>query len=133
MALTGAKFQEATLGQYGSIFVDAAGIILPPSGYIICAISFLTDSTFHSDDGLIPENNVSESAVFIKTATTTAAASVTVANAAGSHAANAGEEGSGGEFIDSSNVFPKGMTIFGRWAELKNATGSFIAYLAPKH
>lgn len=39
--------------------------------------------------------------------------------------------GLGGAIIDSSNVFPKGVTIYGRWTSVEIAngeTGSFIAY-----
>ena len=39
--------------------------------------------------------------------------------------------GFGGAIIDSSNVFPKGVTIYGRWTAVEIAngeTGSFIAY-----
>tara|TARA_R110000744_G_scaffold376383_1_gene490599 strand:- start:1210 stop:1611 length:402 start_codon:yes stop_codon:yes gene_type:complete len=133
MALSGTKAQEATLGQYGSIFVNANDTITPPSDYVICAITFLTDSTFHTTNGLVPENNAAEKAVFIKTATTTAGNGVAAANAAGSHAANAGEEGDGGDVITDATVFPKGVTIFGRFTQVIHVTGSFICYLAPSH
>jgi len=39
--------------------------------------------------------------------------------------------GIGGAIVDSSNVFPKGVTIYGRWTAVEIAngeTGSFVAY-----
>tara|TARA_R110000796_G_scaffold205047_2_gene321083 strand:- start:60 stop:467 length:408 start_codon:yes stop_codon:yes gene_type:complete len=135
MALSGAKHELAGLGQFGSIFVDTPGVVSPPADYVICAITFLSDSTFHTTNGMIPENNKEDESNFIKTITTAAAAdpSVTVTNNNGSHSQDDGVEGSGGNPITSSDTFPKGITVFGRWIELKHATGIFIAYLAPKH
>jgi len=37
--------------------------------------------------------------------------------------------GFGGDVIDASNTFPKGITIYGRWTSLDLASGSAIAYL----
>jgi hypothetical protein len=37
--------------------------------------------------------------------------------------------GYGGDVIDASNTFPKGITIYGRWTSLDLASGSAIAYL----
>ena len=45
---------------------------------------------------------------------------------------NADGQGVGGQTIDSSQVFPKGMTIYGRWKEIKlaatDADGGIICY-----
>ena len=38
-------------------------------------------------------------------------------------------QGFGGDTIDVSNVFPKGITIYGRWTRIDLASGSGIAYL----
>ena len=37
--------------------------------------------------------------------------------------------GFGGDVVDASNTFPKGITIYGRWTSLDLASGSAIAYL----
>ena len=37
--------------------------------------------------------------------------------------------GRGGDVIDASNTFPKGITIYGRWTSLDLASGSAIAYI----
>jgi hypothetical protein len=40
-----------------------------------------------------------------------------------------GTLGGNGDAIDSSNTFPQGVTIFGRWTAFTLASGSVIAYL----
>ena len=40
-----------------------------------------------------------------------------------------GTSGGNGDAIDSSNTFPQGLTIFGRWTAFTLASGSVIAYL----
>jgi hypothetical protein len=40
-----------------------------------------------------------------------------------------GTAGGNGDAIDSSNTFPQGVTIFGRWTAFTLASGSVIAYL----
>ena len=38
------------------------------------------------------------------------------------------DEGSGGKVVDSV-VFPKGVTIYGRWTEIDVDSGSVVAYI----
>lgn len=40
-----------------------------------------------------------------------------------------GTTGGNGDAVDSSNTFPQGVTIFGRWTGFTLASGSVIAYL----
>ena len=40
-----------------------------------------------------------------------------------------GTSGGNGDAIDSSNTFPAGVVIFGRWTGFTLASGSVIAYL----
>lgn len=40
-----------------------------------------------------------------------------------------GTSGGNGDAIDSSNTFPQGMVIFGRWTGFELASGAAIAYL----
>ena len=50
MALTGAKYQEASMGQYGSSFLDGDGDSVDLNGSsatrYICSITFITDVVF---------------------------------------------------------------------------------------
>ena len=125
MALSGAKYEMAQLGQFGSIFTNAAGLVTPPDGYIICAIQFLSNTTFNT---LTPENSDSGDRVFVNGDTA-------------AHAAGSGSEGTGGVELNTGEegnltIFPQGMTIYGRWTTMSidaDADGGVIAYLAPKH
>ena len=125
MALSGTKAQEATLGQYGSIFTDStSNAVVPPDGYIICAITFMADTVLKADGGLVAENAGTNKKKFMSTQ-----------NAA--HTTGTDEEGTGGIQIDASNIFPKGLTIYGRWKSFHvhaaDTDGGVICYLAPKH
>ena len=120
MALTGAKYQELSLGQYGSVYTTS-GVeeINPPTNHIFAAITFLEDTVFDASGGLIAETATK----FINT--DTAAHDL----AAG---AETEDQGTGGAVVDSV-VFPKGLTIFGRWIEIDVLSGKVIAYIAPSH
>ena len=120
MALSGTKFNELSLGQYGSVYTTASSdAIKPPTNHIFAAITFLDDTVFDADGGLISEAPTK----FINTATA-------------AHDLDAGAEteaqGTGGAVVDTV-VFPKGITIFGRWTEIDVLSGEVIAYIAPKH
>lgn len=125
MALSGTKAQEATLGQYGSIFVNDTDPVTPPSDRIICAITFMADTTVNV---LTCENEDENSQIYITTTGT------------GSHSSGSGDEGTGGEEINAGSgttIFPKGLSIYGRWTGFRmgsaDADGGVILYLAPKH
>ena len=121
MALSGSKAQEATLGQYGSIFVNDTDLVTPPSDKIICAITFMADTTINT---LTAENTAEGSRIFPNTANH-------------AHASGTGSEGTGGEDILTTTIFPKGLTIYGRYTTFKmqaaDADGGVILYLAPKN
>ena len=92
-------------GQMGSGFVDTANGFTAPTGKVIVAVQFISDSTFTS----LTPINTDDSAYF---------GSVTqVAN-----------NGTSSEAVDSGNTFPAGVTIFGRYSDLRLATGSAIVY-----
>ena len=106
---------KASFGQYGSAFDDAAGsAITPDTGMIICAITFLDDTGLA---GLVAEDDVNGgNESFGLTPGHTGA-------------------GAGGVVIDASNIFPKGMTIFGRWTSVTttaNSAAGIIVYFSPK-
>ena len=75
------------LGQSGNAFVDTTGQYTPPFGKIV-AITMLTDVEFSE---LTPESTDSWMG-------TTAAS-----------------PGTGGDTLTSSDLFPAGVTIYGRW------------------
>ena len=103
---TGAVYVREALGQAGSCFVSGVAAVTAAYGKFV-AIQFLEDSVFNSTDGLVatdtqrwPDD-------------TSAATDVSSSNTA----------------AVGSQVFPQGMTIFGRWNSFKLASGAVIAYI----
>ena len=103
---TGAVYVREALGQAGSCFVSGVAAVTAAYGKFV-AIQFLEDSVFNSTDGLVatdtqrwPDD-------------TSAATDVSSSNTA----------------AVGSQVFPQGMTIFGRWDSFKLASGAVIAYI----
>ena len=106
---------KASFGQYGSAFTDnSTTAITPDTGMIICAITFLHDTGLSA---LVAEDDINASnESFGLTASHTGA-------------------GAGGLVIAAANIFPKGMTIFGRWTSVTTTTNGdagIICYFSPK-
>ena len=106
----------ASLGQSGSMFIDTTGAIAPPDGMVFVAITMVEDCNFNSTNGLVAEDENkwfnSDAAAHNESA-----------------ASETSLQGSGGVELDDGNVFPAGMTIYGRYIDIKLAGGSCIAYL----
>ena len=116
----------------GSVFNDTVSAITPPTGKVFVAIQFLTDTTLNATDGLVADNNDLAGLEYVGTAYDSSDALTTADE--GAHDLAVGSEtavsGGGGKFIDASNTFPKGMTIYGRWTKITTVTsGSYIAYI----
>ena len=125
MSLTGSKYQEASMGQYGSSLLDSDGDSVNLRGAsatrYICAITFLTDVVFEelqtlggeigSISTLTEENNHDDA---------------TNGFGAADNAINVIKGG-------TSHVFPLGLTIFGRWDYVELHSGMCICYFAPQH
>lgn len=124
MALSGTKFNEASFGQLGSILHESGDDAITsdtsgysasditnhdpiPSGAVFVAITFLEDSAFESSNGLVSENQKQ----FVN-----------------SQGAAAGIDLNGG-IVTGSTVFPKGLTIYGRWTQIDLNSGKIIAYI----
>ena len=111
-------FNQVSFGQYGTVFTKASSdAIKPPEGMVFIAITVLTDSTtFDSSGGLVS----TDPNRFMNTE-------------AAAHDEDDGSEtqerGSGGVQITSSDTFPAGITIFGRWNEIDVAAGSIAAVI----
>ena len=82
-------------GQLGSGFVDDNGAFTPPTGMVIVAIQMLADTKIAT---LTPE--VVSDAAYMGTGTQVAL------------------NGANSEPISNTTVFPKGITLFGRWSAL---------------
>ena len=100
---------QMAFGQHGSAFLDDTGAYLPPTGKVVVAITMLGDTKFST---LTPE--ATEDCFGL--------------------AANSGQ-GTNNEVIDNGNVFPKGITIYGRWSAVTvndaASTAGIILYLGP--
>ena len=104
---TVAEAQNASLGQAGSIFLNASNTdtVTCSTGDFV-AIQFITDTVFNSTSGLVAINDT----LFPNS--------------------QSGATGidSDGDAVDSA-TFPAGMTIYGRWTQIILVSGSIIAYV----
>jgi len=119
-------------GQMGSVFNDTVSAITPPTGKVFVAVTFLTDTTLNTTAGLVADNDDANGLEYIGTAYDSSDAGSTADEAA--HDLTVGSEtavsGGGGKVVETANVFPKGVTIYGRWTKLTTVTsGTYIAYI----
>jgi len=123
MALTGAKFQEASMGQYGSSYLDGDSDVVDLNGSsatrYVCSITFLEDTQFQALENLGGEIG-----------------SFSTVTAENNHDDATNGFGEAGNATDlsvgaSGQVFPKGITVFGRWDYVELHSGACICYFAP--
>ncbi len=92
-----------TFGQFGSIYTDSTtATITPPSGKVFAAITMLEEVSF--DTLVARDTNI----CFGTTSTGT---------------------GTGGQQLANDQVFPRGVTIYGKWSSINLASGSVVAYI----
>jgi hypothetical protein len=104
------------------VFINSQATVTPndPDQYFH-AITFVTNTQFQANaDGLV--SNVSERAT--RTTTTSALTDVSMSF----NSTNGGELGTGGS-PTGTIVFPAGLTIYGRWSQVKLQSGQCVAYL----
>ena len=104
-------------GQLGSVFTSVDGAITPPTNKVFIAITFLSNTTLDSSGGLVADTNY-RSCEFPGTEAAAHDASTAVITS-----------GTGGDQIDVNDVFPAGVTIFGRWTSINVGAGMVIAYI----
>ena len=115
-------------GQIGSVFNDTGNPCKAPTGKVFVAITFLLDTTLEAHGGLIAEQDSTNGYEYISTEDASGNAQTAHDIAHGS--SPTAISGAGGVALDSSNVFPKGVTIYGRWSEIHASTASsYIAYI----
>ena len=118
---------DISLGQLGSGFVDNTGAFLPPAGKVIVAITFMSDLKFSALTAELPTD-----ATFKGPQTSAGVAEINSFGTVTQTAANGTQAGTTGYTPDASNVFPKGLTIYGRWKgftlSAADSTGGVIAY-----
>ena len=114
-------------GQMGSMFNDGTNPLKAPTNKVIVAITMLTDCTFADHGGLQAEQDSANGLEYISTEDASG-------NAQTAHDITHSSDatvlsGAGGLVVDSSNTFPKGVTIYGRWTQIDPASGTVIAYI----
>ena len=95
--------QNATMGQAGSVYLDTDGTTFTPTSGVVVAITMISDTDF---DTLTAET--------------------------GAKCIEVGGTGyeSAGDTLANSDLFPAGMTIYGRWSSLSvNTNGACICYI----
>ena len=120
---------DVPLGQLGSGFIDSTSTVTPPTGMVIIAVTFLSDLKFNASGGLVPElptDDTFKGPTFDDSGTTRAQI-----NSFGTVAQTI-KNGLESVPVDGDNLFPKGMTIYGRWTSFKlsagDSTGGAILY-----
>jgi len=95
-------------GQLGSGFSDEATAVTPPSGKVIIAMTFLEDTILSAMVADLQDN----AAYF-------------------SHTTAIANNGGGAAETDAATIFPKGITVYGRWSSVTppaSTTGGVIFY-----
>jgi hypothetical protein len=102
------KRQAYGFGQIGSGFSDEAVAVTPPAGKVIIAMTFLEDTILSAMVADVQDN----AAYF-------------------SHTAAVANNGGGAAETDAATIFPKGITVYGRWTSVTppaSTTGGVIFY-----
>ena len=114
---------KASFGQFGSVYLNGNGAKLDLNGStanrFIIAITMLEDVTFEDIQTL---DGVVSSITDVSTELDVGGAFGAVTNESTT---------SDQETITTSHIFPKGVTIYGKWDYLELNGGSCICYLAP--
>ena len=95
-------------GQLGSGFSDEAVAVTPPTGKVIIAMTFLEDTILSAMVADVQDN----AAYF-------------------SHTTAVANNGGGAAETDGATIFPKGITVYGRWSSVTppaSTTGGVIFY-----
>ena len=113
---------DSALGQNGSIFISGTAAANPNAGRHFKAITFITPTVFASIHlfGLV--SNSSDNAT--RATTTSGETGVDMSF----NSSNGGELGTGGSSTGTI-TFPAGVTIYGKWIQIKLASGAVVAYL----
>ena len=109
---------QAAFGQFGSTYSNSIGeTVKPPAGMVIVAITFLEDLKLDVLTAEKQTDGENKDASFNHTNEGAALA------------------GTNGEPIGTGTIFPKGLTVYGRWTEVSlQAAGTasgIICYFAP--
>ena len=108
-------------GQNGSVLINSTNTVTPEAGKHFHAITFITNTVFANNaDGLVSNTSDRETM-----ASTTGAPT---AKAMSFNSVNGGQLGTGGT-ATGTVTFPAGITVYGKWTQVKLASGTAVAYL----
>jgi len=99
-----------SFGQLGSGFSDEAVAVTPPAGKVIIAMTFLEDTILSA---MVADTSQGNDAAYF------------------SHTAAVAGNGGGAAETDAATIFPKGITVYGRWTSVTpptSTTGGVIFY-----
>ena len=119
-------------GQFGSTFLDGDGSKIDLNGanakYYVCAISFLEDTNFSTDPlGL----HALDGGVDLGMGNTHFISSEDTQTLDTDWGAETDATDNDGRVI-GSQVFPKGLTIYGMWDFVEVENGACVCYVAPR-
>tara|TARA_B110000211_G_scaffold215959_1_gene258603 strand:- start:222 stop:602 length:381 start_codon:yes stop_codon:yes gene_type:complete len=121
MASSQDYLSASAFGQNGSVLINSTNTVTPKPGAHFNAITFITNTVFANNaDGLV--SNTSDHATM--TSTTSAFTDVAMSF----NSTNGGQLGVGGS-ATGTITFPAGITVYGKWSQVKLASGSVVAYL----
>jgi len=117
---------DIPLGQLGSGYLNGTGAFTPPAGKVIIAITMVDNTSFSSLTQEVPTDDTFKGPVNATTGNAETNCFGTTANIAASN-------GVGSVAVGGSDVFPKGLTIYGRWKAVNlnrsaTATSQVILY-----
>jgi len=116
---------DIALGQLGSGYLDDAGALTPPAGKVVVAVTCIQDTSFTLLTQELPTD-----ATFKGPQTS---AGVAETNSFGTTANIAASNGANSDAVATSDVFPKGITLYGRWKAVTlntstTATSQVVVY-----
>ena len=109
---------DVPLGQLGSAYLADDSAFTPPTGRVIIAITMVDETSFSILAPELPTDSTFKGSVFDDSGTNRSDI-----NCIGTVAATAAN-GTNADNVASSDVFPKGLTIYGRWKSVKLAAGT---------
>ena len=117
---------ESGFGQLGSVFNNTVSAVTPPTGKVFVAIPFITDTKLNETNGLVADTVAAHGLEYIGTGNAAHNATVGAVDGSGETALTGG----GGKAVLSGTVFPKGLTLYGRWTKITTiSAGQYVAYI----
>ncbi len=104
---------DVPLGQLGSAYLNDSTAFTPPTGRVIIAITMIGDSSFDILAPELPTDSTFKGSVFDDSGTNRSDI-----NCIGTVTATAAN-GTNADDVAVSDVFPAGLTIYGRWTRVQ--------------